>query len=321
MARLAEAFDVSPNVVRTLSVEAGIPLPGNGYWTRRRCGKELPPPALPPRPPGASEIITLGTYGTWWRRRSEMLSDPIPPEPHFPQTVAEVVAQVTPPTPAQPRWRGGPAPTPARGRPAVLLTSLRERLGSSYAEFRHGPTDPHEFRIRCGAHWLTLSLKAVDPANTSDGRLELVLHPGPGHAQRSFADTAEDRLEAQIDEISVAILSAAESDYRVAALQHYRWCLDRRRDAERDARERRTKARKLLRQRREAREDERRRLLYAQADAWRTARDIRGLVGEVMAQAEAAGSAGRVANWADWARAEADALDPLLNDTLAPPKS
>ncbi|WP_372784672.1 hypothetical protein [Phenylobacterium sp.] len=124
-----------------------------------------------------------------------------------------------------------------------------------------------------------------------------------------------------MDEISVAILSAAETEHRVAALQHYRWCLERRRDAERDARERRAKARKLLRQRREAREDERRRLLYAQADASRTARDIRGLVAEVMAQAEAAGSARRVAYWADWARAEADALDPLLNDTPAPPKS
>jgi hypothetical protein len=128
-------------------------------------------------------------------------------------------------------------------------------------------------------------------------------------------------LEEQVDEILVAILSAAESDYRIAALQQYQWCLERRRDAERDARERRTKARNLLRQRREAREDERRQMLYAQADAWRTARDIRGLVAEVMAHAEAAGSGIRVASWADWARAEADALDPLLNDTLTPPES
>ena len=42
---------------------------------------------------------------------------------------------------------------------------------------------------------------------------------------------------------------------------------------------------------------------------------------EVMAHAEAEGSVRRLASWADWARAEADALDPLLNDTLVPPKS
>ena len=152
------------------------------------------------------------------------------------------------------------------------------------------------------------------------GGLQLALHAGPGHAERSFTDSADDTLEDQLDEILVAILSAAETDYRVAAFQHHRWCLERRRDAERDARERRTKARDLLRQRREAREDEAA-AADAQADAWRTARDIRGLVAEVMAHAEAAGSVRRVVSWADWARAEADALDPLLNDTLVAPKS
>jgi hypothetical protein len=162
---------------------------------------------------------------------------------------------------------------------------------------------------------------SANAATASNSRLQLVLHPGPGHAERSFADTADATLEDQIDEILGAILSAAESDYRAAALGHHRWCLERRRDAERDARERRAKARSLLRQRREAREGERRQLLYAQAEAWRTARDIRGLVAEVMAHAEAAGSVMRVASWADWARAEADTLDPLRNNTLAPPKS
>lgn len=322
MARLAADFGVAPNVLRMQCLEAGIPLPGSGYWSRRRWGKDPPPLPLPPRPSGAADIITLGTYETWWRRRSEMLGEPTPPEPQFPHSVEEVVARFLPTAaPAQSRRRREPAPTRIRGRRALLVALLRERLASPWVELASGSATPDGLRIRCGARWLTLSLRSASAATTSDGRLQLVLHPGPSHAERCFTDIADDTLEDQVDEIVVAILSAAESDYRVAALQHYQWCLERRRDAERDARERRTKARDLLRQRREAREDARRQLLYAQADAWRTARDIRGLVAEVMAHAEAAGSVRRVASWADWARAEADALDPLLNDTLTPPKS
>ena len=93
MARLAADLDVASNVLRMQCLEAGIPLPGSGYWSRRRWGKDPPPPPLPPRRPGAADIITLGTYETWWRRRSEMLGELIPPEPQFPQTVEEVVAR------------------------------------------------------------------------------------------------------------------------------------------------------------------------------------------------------------------------------------
>jgi hypothetical protein len=78
MVRLAEAFGVPVHTLRSLGLDAGVPLPSSGYWSWRRSGTAAPPPPLPPRPPGASAIITLGAYGTWWRRRSEMLSDPIP---------------------------------------------------------------------------------------------------------------------------------------------------------------------------------------------------------------------------------------------------
>ena len=111
MSRLAADFDIAPTVLRLQCLEAGIPLPGSGYWSRRRWGKGQPPPPLPPRPPGAADIITLGTYETWWRRRSEMLGEPIPPEPQFDQTVEEVVAGFFPAAaPTKSRRRREPEP-------------------------------------------------------------------------------------------------------------------------------------------------------------------------------------------------------------------
>jgi hypothetical protein len=58
-----------------------------------------------------------------------------------------------------------------------------------------------------------------------------------------------------------------------------------------------------------AQEKARREHLFEQAKAWRTARDIRSFVAEVLTSAPEHGEASMRA-WADWALAEADALDP-----------
>jgi len=83
-------------------------------------------------------------------------------------------------------------------------------------------------------------------------------------------------------------------------------------------RRRREEAERKARERRLAEEKARREHLFAQAQAWRTAQDIRGFVAQVLATAPDAQAREDVERWATWALAEADALDPVASGRLAP---
>ena len=109
---------------------------------------------------------------------------------------------------------------------------------------------------------------------------------------------------------------AAEIQYRSDARRRHEWRLQRRTSAEADARARRAKARRLLERRRVEREEKRRLLLFSQAQEWRTAQDIRGFIADVLSRVESTVAREELAAWADWARSQADAIDPVLQARL-----
>jgi len=134
-----------------------------------------------------------------------------------------------------------------------------------------------------------------------------------------FHDDEDGRLESRLTAIALEIIVAGEAEYRRRQREYHAWLLAQRREWEEQAAKNQAEAERQARERRLAEEKARREQLFAQAQAWRTARDIRGFVAEVLAEPKAA-APDQLRAWADWALAEADALDPV-NGGLTPPAS
>jgi hypothetical protein len=244
-----------------------------------------------------------------------MLVDPIPPQPQFPESIDETVDRAMsqfslPPSLIPPLGRRAP------DRRAQFLKAFRVGLSSVGSELETSRTRPSQLSVKVGCVKVAIALDAMNTeASHANGALRLSV--GVGGSMQEFTEGPP--LEQQLGEIVAALLSSAEIRYRASAQRHYDWCLGRRAEAERDARERHRRAKQIVADRREARADRRRQLLYSQADAWRLARDIRGLVSDVLSETQDNGRHGDVTGWARWARAEADAIDPLLNGDLEAP--
>lgn len=192
-----------------------------------------------------------------------------------------------------------------RGKPARELiatvghTGVRLTLDHPNAKAnRHG-------------EWETRDGPAADP-------LRLLIASDEGKsAYPVFADEGEARLEAKLTALTLEIIVAGEAEYRRRRLANYAWQLKERERLKAEVEKKRQEAERRALERRLAQEKARREHLFGQAAAWRTARDIRGFVAEVIANQDAASDETRA--WADWALSEADALDPVRSGGLNRP--
>lgn len=150
--------------------------------------------------------------------------------------------------------------------------------------------------------------------------LKLLIGPeterAPGY-QAAWQDDVE-KLESHLTEIALAIIVAGEAEYRAGAQRAYEWRLKHRAELEQEVERRRQEAERLAEQRRIAEERARREHLLSQAQAWRTAEDIRGFVATVLKSPPRGQTAEAVEAWANWALAEAAALDPITSGSLSP---
>lgn len=145
-------------------------------------------------------------------------------------------------------------------------------------------------------------------------KLELKPHYTEGIPKLVWMDDENGKLEDQLTEIVIAFGVAGETYYRQSLIAHHARLLERRAENEAEVVKRRAEAERLARERRLKAEKERRERLFAQARNWRTACDVRGFVGDVLGTQSTPGV--ELLGWAEWARAEADALDPALNGSL-----
>lgn len=145
-------------------------------------------------------------------------------------------------------------------------------------------------------------------------RLELKPRFTENIPKRIWIDGDEGKLEDRLTEIVIAFGIAGEAHYRQSRIAHHAYLLKRRADNEAEVLKRRAEAERLARERRLKAEKERRDRLFGQARDWRMAQDIRGFVNDVL-DSQAA-DLEQLGSWASWARAEADALDPVLNGSL-----
>jgi hypothetical protein len=133
---------------------------------------------------------------------------------------------------------------------------------------------------------------------------------------QAWVDSSDSKLEDRLTEITIALGVSAEAQYRQGQVNHHAWLLKRRAENEAEVVRRRAEAERLARERQLKEQQERRERLFGQARDWRMACDIRGFVEDVLGSAPDGGRT--LEDWATWARAEADAIDPVLNGSLAP---
>lgn len=145
-------------------------------------------------------------------------------------------------------------------------------------------------------------------------RLELKPRFTENIPRRIWADGEDGKLEDQLTDIVIAFGVAAEAHYRQGRIAHHAYLLKRRAENEAEVVRRHAEAERLARERRLRAEKERRDRLFGQARDWRAAQDIRGFVNDVLVDKP---DRTEILNWAAWARAEADALDPVLNGALS----
>ncbi|MFN3575034.1 MAG: hypothetical protein ACK4TR_16035 [Phenylobacterium sp.] len=214
-------------------------------------------------------------------------------------------------------------------RRLAILNSLAIGLSKAGASLEvTGPTG-REIRARVGQTDLSIALDHPSAQPTRHGEwhvrqgpvddLRLVIGEANASDYRAvWTDDDEGKLEAKLNAITLEIVVASEALYRARSVAHHQWLLEDRVRLEAEVKRRRAEAERRERERRAAEEKARRDMLFGQAQAWRSAQDIRGFVSEVLAT-QPGGASGELQNWALWALEEADALDPVTSGSFKVP--
>jgi hypothetical protein len=185
-----------------------------------------------------------------------------------------------------------------RGREANELTAI---VGDQPVQFTLGPVKkPPD----------TYPPKAL-PADTPL-MFEIAWYKPPPELKLLWEDDKDGKLEVRLEEIVTTLLAYGEWMYRHGLRRHYEWRVERKLELEEKMRKERELAE---RQRRECRAKEaadRRADLLQKVLMWRKATDLRAYVSARLDRASACdGRSQSVEEWANWALAEADAMDPL----------
>jgi len=335
MTAIAQPLGIPASKLTEYALEMAVPRPPIGYWTKLRAGKAVLRPPLLRRPPGAAVWVESRGEPFWNRTHSEMLADPLPPPPVFTESLEELgerlASQVlavegTPPgrvtlfserrRQSAPRGRPGHRPASSDPRRAFLI-----RLSAFLAGFVAPPEiremAPGRFLIQ--VHAITLEFR-LSPMEQDEGFAGLWLPPADiTGAKRHFSALDDRNLDAPLPEIGLAILLAAEASCRHQVQSLYQRRIEDRHRAEERVRQQKASVTRLRERQRREQAERRRDRLFNQADDWRTARDIRGLVAEVMSGTYGKRKTRHLQAWADWALGEADLLDPVKQGGLIAP--
>ena len=129
-----------------------------------------------------------------------------------------------------------------------------------------------------------------------------------------WTDKDETRLEDQLTDVAIGLLVAGEWAYRISRIRSRNWDIERRREIEERIRKEQEESERIERARRIKAEKDRRNKLFGEAAAWRKAVEVRNFVTAVLSEHVEGGideSHSELEQWATWALAEADHIDPL----------
>jgi hypothetical protein len=130
--------------------------------------------------------------------------------------------------------------------------------------------------------------------------------------ERSWEETEKRSIESQLSEITVSMIVAGEEHYRAGAQALYEWRLERKAQLQAEARRRREEQERKERERLAQLEKARLERLFATANDWRRANDLRAFVAAVReAHRGKIVDMEALERWAADALDAADRLDPV----------
>lgn len=160
---------------------------------------------------------------------------------------------------------------------------------------------------------------------SDDPKAKLVLklgwHEPPDDIVTLWQDQDGKPLEDQLHEIAVGLLIAGERAYRSDAERRYQWRVERKHELEEEIRLEHEERLRKERERREKLEKARRDQLLSQVAAWRQADEVRAYVRvfiESRPVDQSVDDRQTLETWTQWALAEADRIDPLLQTQPEP---
>lgn len=354
---LSKKLGVSDVAIAKRCREAAIPLPGIGYWAKREAGKTVLQPRLPPRALGQSDNVKFGKRNYYDRGPSddELIAMTLPPPPTFEDGMDEVMARAQA-TAAKARpsslgrlhpaaaklleqdevrrkehartgysWYAPIFDQPNEKRRLRVLNNILNALASVACRCSTSAKDGYQIDAVIGDQRLTLSLapKGFDrhkhyPGNLvpNNGKLILQIEWYRPEAEVSTSWTdAEGPLEKRLPEIVSGLLVAAEFGYRESLLRAHGYLVERKASA---IEERKRQVEEAARQERERIEREAKKrfdALLTDVRAWRTAAEIRAYAEARMASAA---QERELNEWAAWALAEAQRIDPMQRGSALP---
>lgn len=130
-----------------------------------------------------------------------------------------------------------------------------------------------------------------------------------------WEDSDSTKLEDQLKDIVMGMLVAGEWLYRAAQMRSYIYEIGRRQEIEAKIRQQKDEAEQHERERAAKIKRDKRRQLVAEMLSWRRANDLRAYIRAARQKAQESGNVQvieRIEQWAVWANAEADEIDPLI---------
>ena len=350
---VAKRLEISDVALAKACRRSNVPLPARGHWAKRDAGKKVFQPALPVRGFGETDLIEFGRRRTWWWAGvsdEEILNSPIPAAPSFPESLEEVakraqslIGKVAVPRSlarAHPiiarrleedearrqRYEKSPYPyswdkplfdSPLEQRRLRIVNALflaLSRCGCIPARQRG---QDREFSVRVGDQHVRFSLEPCSTRGSARRKpgserleLKLSLYEPPDNVRHSWVDQEQTCLEDAISDISTGLLVAGEWIYRATLERRHAWRVERKQELEEKIREQELAAMRREQEEREKAAKKRLHGLLSEAARWRRAADIRAYVNAVLQQVR---PTNEISTWAEWARAEADRIDPLTN--------
>jgi hypothetical protein len=324
ISQLAREFGLSDSAIAKICKRHDVPRPRAGYWNRKRKGRKIPLPPrreaklqlIPFRPRPLQEDTTFDEEVRDWLNRARGLKQVEVSaslrKPHEVVMIAEKLRR----DPGD-NWSFD---TIVKVSPKQLRRALRilnslikatEAIGGHFVVEKGWRRGQQSAVYLCGEKATAVRVREVcrrpEPKEERYGLSDpeptgaLVIDSGPACSRIYYRDSEKTRIEDGINQILIAWLEELGKE---------RIQRRRREEEDRERQEHNRRAQEL----REQQETERLRLdaLLADAAAWEQSRILRCYIEAVGARSRGAGDQESFEQWLDWAKTQADSLDPLM---------
>jgi hypothetical protein len=344
MRDVAKTLGLSDNGLRKHCLKAFVSLPPQGHWNRVRAGQKVKTVTLPPRPPGVSNIIDIGQWDYRLHEKRLIEVEPVPPvfdEPiealreRVSRNLGVVAASknLSPPhaafrrqveedarRSAESTWHIPLFSSPLEKRRLRILQGIFYGLSRLDCSVEVRGREVRDIHVTVGQQHVKIEVDSAQSRRRSNDdkppdrlKFSIIGHRGE---RMSWTDSDEQPLETQLCVITTEIIVAGELQYR----EHQVWLYDdavrRREQLKQEAIRRQIELERAERERIIKLEAARLKRLTDSAENHHRAKTIRTFVSSVVEASDGRIDPERIHRWKEWARLQADQLDPIATGTI-----